>query len=133
MVKSPESRPRGRPRPSTTRPTRTPCRRWTGRWCCLTRLAQSSGLTLSELAQQTGQAAATVYRALVTLQAHGMVEVEEPGQLWHVGGGAFRVGSAFLRRTKVVERARQPMDALMRDTGRDRKSGRRSRRRGAVS
>ena len=31
--------------------------------------------------------------------------------------GAFRVGSAFLRRTKVVERARQPMDALMRETG----------------
>ena len=46
-----------------------------------------------------------------------MVEVEEKGQLWHVGGGAFRVGSAFLRRTKVVERARAPMDALMRATG----------------
>ncbi|MGB8813725.1 MAG: IclR family transcriptional regulator, partial [Paracoccaceae bacterium] len=35
---------------------------------------------------------------------------------WHVGAGAFRVGSAFLRRTKVAERARQPMDALMRAT-----------------
>ena len=34
-----------------------------------------------------------------------------------MGGGAFRVGSAFLRRTKVVERARGPMDALMRATG----------------
>jgi IclR family acetate operon transcriptional repressor len=46
-----------------------------------------------------------------------MVEVEEPGQFWHVGPGAFRTGTAFLRRTKVVERARQPMDALMRETG----------------
>jgi IclR family acetate operon transcriptional repressor len=44
-------------------------------------------------------------------------QIEEPGQIWHIGAGAFRVGSAFLRRTKVVERARQPMDALMRATG----------------
>ena len=80
-------------------------------------LARHPGLTLSDLAAESGQAVATVYRALVTLQGHGMVEVEEPGQLWHIGGGAFRVGSAFLRRTKVVERARQPMDALMRATG----------------
>lgn len=80
-------------------------------------LAEAPGLTLSELASRSGQATATVYRALATLQAHGMVEVEEAGQLWHIGGGAFRIGSAFLRRTKVVERARQPMEALMRATG----------------
>lgn len=79
-------------------------------------LAASPGLTLSELAVQSKQAVATVFRALVTLQARGMVELEEPGQIWHIGGGAFRVGTAFLRRTKVVERARQPMDQLMRDT-----------------
>ena len=46
-----------------------------------------------------------------------MVESEEPSQVWHIGPGAFRVGSAFLRRTKVVERARAAMDQLMRDTG----------------
>lgn len=80
-------------------------------------LASHSGLTLSDLAERSGQAVATVFRALVTLQARGMVEVEEPGQLWHIGGGAFRVGSAFLRRTKVVERARAEMEALMRETG----------------
>jgi len=83
----------------------------------LEHLAAGTGHTLSELAAETGQSVATVYRALVTLQSHGMVEVEEPGQIWHIGGGAFRIGSAFLRRTKVVERARQPMDALMRATG----------------
>lgn len=80
-------------------------------------LAKSSGMTLSELAVASDQAVATVFRALVTLQGHGMVEVEEPGQVWHVGSGAFRVGTAFLRRTKVVERARGPMDRLMRETG----------------
>ena len=80
-------------------------------------LSASSGLTLTELAMRSEQAVATVFRALVTLQARGMVELEEPGQVWYVGSGAFRMGSAFLRRTKVVERARQPMDQLMRDTG----------------
>ena len=83
----------------------------------LSHVAANPGRTLSEIAEGTGEAVATVFRALVTLQGHGMVEVEEPGQFWHVGPGAFRVGSAFLRRTKVVERARQPMEALMRETG----------------
>lgn len=80
-------------------------------------LAASPGMTLSELATRSDQAVATVFRALVTLQARGMVEIEEPGQIWHIGGGAFRIGSAFLRRTKVVERARGVMEGLMRDTG----------------
>jgi len=83
----------------------------------LSHVAAHPGRTLSEITEATGEAVATVFRALVTLQGHGMVEVEEPGQFWHVGPGAFRVGSAFLRRTKVVERARQPMEALMRETG----------------
>lgn len=80
-------------------------------------LASSTGMTLSELAQASGQAVATVYRALTTLQSHGMVECEEPGQVWHIGAGSFRIGSAFLRRTKVVERSRSAMDQLMRDSG----------------
>lgn len=80
-------------------------------------LAREPGMTLTELAGRSDQAVATVYRALVTLQGRGMVEIEEPGQIWHIGPGAFRVGTAFLRRTKVVERARQPMEALMRETG----------------
>ena len=61
------------------------------------------------------QVAAAV--AMGRVPGHGMVEVDEPGQFWHIGPGAFRVGSAFLRRTKVVERARGPMDQLMRDSG----------------
>lgn len=110
-------RPRGRPRSFHDRTDQNTVQSLDRALGLLRVLAGAPGLTLSELAARSGQAAPTVYRALVTLQGHGMVELEEPGQLWHIGGGAFRVGSAFLRRTKVVERARQPMDALMRDTG----------------
>ena len=117
MTTHPAARARGRPKAFHDTTDQNTVQSLDRAMVMLDILAKSSGLTLSELSQQTGQAAATVYRALVTLQAHGMVEVEAKGQIWHVGGGAFRVGTAFLRRTKVVERARAPMDALMRATG----------------
>lgn len=115
MSESP--RPRGRPRAFVDKTDQNTVQSLGRALGLLEILAGTSGVTLSELAQRSGEAPATVYRALITLQAHRMVEIEEPGQLWHVGSGAFRIGSAFLRRTKVVERARQPMDALMRRSG----------------
>lgn len=111
------TKPRGRPKAFTDKTDQNTVQALDRALVLLDHLSRSPGLTLSDLALETGQAVATVFRALVTLQAHGMVEVEEPGQVWHVGPGAFRVGSAFLRRTKVVERARGAMDALMRETG----------------
>jgi IclR family acetate operon transcriptional repressor len=110
-------RPRGRPRAFTDKTDQNRVQSIDRAMTLLQRLADSPGLTLSELAAAEGEAPATVYRVLVTLQVHGIVELEDPGQIWHVGSGAFRIGSAFLRRTKVVERSRQPMDRLMRDTG----------------
>ncbi|MBF9052879.1 helix-turn-helix domain-containing protein [Rhodobacterales bacterium LSUCC1028] len=80
-------------------------------------VAQKPGLRLSELAEETGQATATLYRALTTLQTRGMVECDEMQQVWHIGAGAFQIGSAFLRRTNVVERSRAGMTRLMRETG----------------
>lgn len=112
-----EPRPRGRPKSFTDKSDQNRVQTLDRAMTLLRRLSENAGMTLSELAAAEGEAPATVYRVLVTLQEHGIVESEEPGQLWHVGGGAFRIGSAFLRRTKVVERARQPMDRLMRDTG----------------
>ncbi len=109
-------KPRGRPRAFDDKTDQNTVQALDRALGLLEHLA-AQGMTLSELAQASGQAVATVYRALITLQGRGMVEVEEPGQIWHVGAGAFRVGTAFLRRTKVVERARGPMDALMRGTG----------------
>jgi IclR family transcriptional regulator, acetate operon repressor len=112
-----DPRPRGRPRAfrdTTDQNTVQALDRGLG---ILSAVAGGAGLTLTELAQRTGEAPATVYRALVTLAGHGMVEVEPEGQVWHTGPGAWRVGSTFLRRTKVAERARIPMQALMRETG----------------
>ncbi|MBE2275060.1 MAG: IclR family transcriptional regulator [Rhodobacteraceae bacterium] len=111
------SRPRGRPRAFNDRTEQNTVQALDRALHLLETLADAPGLTLSELAQAADQAPATVYRALITLQGHGMVEPEDQGQTWHIGAGAFRIGTAFLRRTKVVERARGPMDALMRDSG----------------
>ncbi len=110
-------RPRGRPRSFHDNTAENTIQSLDRALMILKVVAEAGGLTLSELAARTDQSAATVYRVLTTLQAHGFTEIEAPGQLWHVGGGAFRVGSEFLRRTKIADRARQPMDRLMRETG----------------
>jgi IclR family acetate operon transcriptional repressor len=112
-----ETRPRGRPKSFHDKTDQNTVQSLDRALMILRVVSEATGLTLSDLAQRTGQSVPTVYRALTTLQTHAFVEIEEPGQLWHVGGGAYRVGSGFLRRTKVVERARQPMDRLMRTTG----------------
>ena len=65
----------------------------------------------------TGQPASTAYRMLVTLQRHGMVEFDEAAQLWSVGVGAYTTGAAFLRRRKLVDRARAEMQQLVERTG----------------
>ena len=108
---------RGRPRAFDDRTEANTVRALDRAMVLLTRLSQSEGMTLTDLAKAAGESPATVYRALVTLQQHAVVELDPAGQHWHVGSGAFRIGSAFLRRTKVAERARAPMQALMRATG----------------
>ncbi|WP_127901305.1 HTH-type transcriptional regulator BhcR [Solirhodobacter olei] len=113
----PPPRARGRPKAFHDKTEQNTVQSLDRAMALLRRLSERPGLTLSELAAETGQAPATVYRVLTTLQKHRMVEMEEAGQLWHVGAGSFRIGSAFLRRTKLAERARGPMQALMRQTG----------------
>ncbi len=114
-MKSP--RTRGRPKAFHDKTEQNTVQSLDRAMALLKRLSENPGLTLSELAAQSEQAPATVYRVLVTLQKHKLVEMEELGQLWHIGAGAFRIGTAFLRRTKLAERARGPMQALMRATG----------------
>ena len=80
-------------------------------------VAQGDGLSLSELANASGVPAPTAYRMLTTLEGHGMVEFDKTSQLWSIGVETYRMGSAFLRSRKLVDRARGVMQELMEKTG----------------
>lgn len=80
-------------------------------------LSQAQGKPLTMLADETGQSPATVYRILVTLEGRGLVEFDHDEQVWHIGPRAFVIGSRFLRRTSLVDRARPIMRKLMEVTG----------------
>jgi len=80
-------------------------------------LANNTGLTLTELSTALDQSPATMYRVLSTLEARKIVEVDAQTQAWHIGPMAFRLGSAFLRRSSVIDRSRPMMRALMDLTG----------------
>lgn len=80
-------------------------------------VADGVGLSLSEIANASGVPAPTAYRMLTTLESHGMVEFDRTNQLWSVGVETYRMGSAFLRSRKLVDRARIVMQDLMEKTG----------------
>lgn len=80
-------------------------------------LASRGEMTLSEVADALSQSPATIYRVLSTLDARGVVESDPNSQSWAIGPMAFQLGSAFLRRSSVVERSRPVMRELMSDTG----------------
>lgn len=80
-------------------------------------LSEAQGKTLSTISAETGQAPATVYRILVTLEGRGLVEFDHKEQIWHIGPQAFVIGSRFLRRTSLVDRARPILRKLMEVTG----------------
>lgn len=79
-------------------------------------VAGGDGLSLSEIAEKSGLAASTAYRMLTTLASHGMVEFGQTDQLWSIGVETYRMGSAFLRRRNLVDRARSVMQQLMETT-----------------
>ena len=80
-------------------------------------IAAGNGLTLTEIGQRLQMAPSTVHRVLVTLAARGVAEQDASSQTWHVGPTAFRHGSAFMRRSGLVERARPVLRRLMETTG----------------
>ncbi len=112
-----QKRTRGRPKAFNPNPEQTTIQALDRAVVILKVLAEREGMTLTELAEASEQAPATVYRVLSTFAAHGMVEVDPATQLWFVGQEAFRIGSAFLGRTSLVEQARGVMHALMAETG----------------
>ncbi len=113
----PPARKKGRPKAFDSTASANPIQSLDRALVVLETLADNSGLTLSELADDLDQSAATMYRVLTTLAARGFVETDPQTQEWHVGPAAFRLGSAFLRRSSVVDRARPVMRALMEATG----------------
>lgn len=113
----PQIRKKGRPKAFDTPASANPIQSLDRALIVLETLAESSGLTLSELAEKLEQSPATMYRVLTTLAARGFVETDPQTQEWHIGPTSFRLGSAFLRRSSVVERARPIMRRLMEDTG----------------
>ncbi|SEQ83918.1 IclR family transcriptional regulator, acetate operon repressor [Loktanella sp. DSM 29012] len=80
-------------------------------------LSEAQGKALTTIATEMGQAPATVYRVLVTLEGRGLVEFDAVEQIWHIGPTAFVIGSRFLRRTSLVDRARPVLRKLMENTG----------------
>ncbi len=83
----------------------------------LINLAKSGSSTLSDLSIRVGMPPSSAHRILITLQKHGFVEFSETEQKWSVGIEAFRVGSAYLERTSLVEAAHKIMRELMEETG----------------
>lgn len=110
-------RSRGRPRDWHDKSEQNTIKSLDRALAVLARLGESEGITLTELAQDMEQSAATLYRVLVTLEGRGFAEFDRDTQLWHVGAGAFLAGAPFLRRTSLVERARPIMRRLMEITG----------------
>ncbi|GLS42747.1 HTH-type transcriptional regulator BhcR [Methylobacterium brachythecii] len=80
-------------------------------------LVEHEGVTLTELAGYLGQSTATMHRVLNTLESRQYVETDPKSQEWFVGPEAFRLGSAFLRHTNIVERSRPVLRELMAKTG----------------
>ncbi|WP_270936168.1 HTH-type transcriptional regulator BhcR [Falsiroseomonas oryzae] len=106
-------RRRGRPRQDAPEAEDAPVQSLDRAMALLAELAEGDGLTLTELAGRAGLPVSTAYRMLLTLQRRDLAEFEPSAQLWFVGVETFRIGSAFLRRRKLVDRAREPMQALV--------------------
>lgn len=114
---TPTRRARGRPRDWHDKTAQNTIKSLDRAMQILERLSELNGATLTDLAGDLGESTATTYRVLVTLEARGIVDFDQNAQIWHVGAGAFLIGSRFLRRTSLVERARPVLRALMEATG----------------
>lgn len=80
-------------------------------------IADSDGVTLTELAQQAGLAPSTAHRILASLEAHRFVAHDSERGLWVIGVGAFEVGSSFVRSRRLASIGRLKMHEMMEETG----------------
>lgn len=80
-------------------------------------LARQGRATLSEVALRTELPPSSAHRLLVTLEAHRLVEFDDATQDWMIGVEAFRIGSAFVQRSNLVDASREVMRRLVDETG----------------
>ena len=109
-------RTRGRPRSADTSKSASTVQALDRGLLLLRTLANADQATLTDLSQLTGMVPSTVHRLLITLQGQGLVDFDEERQFWGIGVEAFRIGSAFVRRTNVVAAGRPIMQSLMEAT-----------------
>jgi IclR family acetate operon transcriptional repressor len=112
-----QRRPRGRPKAFNDKTEQNTIKSLDRALATLHMLAELEGASLTGLSEALKQSPATVYRILTTFESHGIVEMDTATQTWHVGPGAFLIGSVFLRRTNLVERSRPILRTLMEATG----------------
>lgn len=112
-----EKRKRGRPRSFTDNPEQNTNQSVDRAFDVLEVLAAAPGLMMSEVAERIGMSPATVYRILNTLEKRKLADLDPDNQSWHVGSELFRLGSAFLKRSSLIERARPVLRDLMEFTG----------------
>ena len=112
-----EKRQRGRPRAWDSKAEQNTIKSLDRAMEVFEHLSEASGSTLSEIASDLDQSPATVYRILITLEGRNLVEFDRVEQLWHIGARAFTIGSKYLRRSGLIERARPILRRLMEETG----------------
>ncbi len=113
----PRNRARGRPRLPPADGSNTTVQALDRGLTLLRNLTRESNVSLTELALRVGMPPSTAHRMLTTLQKHGFAEFNDSTQEWAIGLEAFRVGSAYLNRTNLVEAARVTMRNLTEETG----------------
>ena len=112
-----QPRRKGRPKAFYDKPAQSTIQSLDRALDVLDLLAASTGLTLTEISNELDQSPATMHRVLATLEARDIVEMDPQSQSWYVGAAAYRIGSAFLHRSGVIERSRPAMRRLMEQTG----------------
>lgn len=112
-----EPRRKGRPRGFHSKPEQSTIQALSRALTVLDVLAENTGMTLTEVATELEQSPATIHRVLTTLATHEMAEMNPRDQSWRVGPMAFRIGSAFLRGSDVIERSRPAMRMLEEQSG----------------
>lgn len=76
------------------------------------------GLRLTDIAKRTALSVSTVHRLLTTLEQKRFVQFDRSDGMWHVGRGAFTIGSTFVRQRNFIAPA-LPVLRQLRDQTRE--------------